>query len=69
MMQTQLFINGEFVDAQAKGRIAVLNPFNNDQICEISEARAADIDRAVAAAKAAFPAWRRMDSADRGPCF
>ena len=39
-MQTKLFINGEFVDALAGGRIAVLNPFDNSEICEISEARA-----------------------------
>jgi acyl-CoA reductase-like NAD-dependent aldehyde dehydrogenase len=65
-MQTKLFINGAFVDAAAGGRIAVLNPFDNSQICEISEARAEDVDEAVAAATAAQPRWGRSDASQRG---
>jgi aldehyde dehydrogenase (NAD+) len=66
VMQTKLFINGAFVDAAAGGRIAVLNPFDNSQICEISEARAEDVDEAVAAATAAQPRWGRSDASQRG---
>jgi acyl-CoA reductase-like NAD-dependent aldehyde dehydrogenase len=65
-MQTKLFINGEFVDALAGGRIPVLNPFDNSEICQISEARAEDIDVAVAAAKKAQVAWGRADASQRG---
>jgi acyl-CoA reductase-like NAD-dependent aldehyde dehydrogenase len=65
-MQTKLFINGEFVDALAGGRIPVLNPFDNSQICEISEARAEDVDLAVAAAKRAQVSWGRSDASQRG---
>ncbi len=65
-INTQLFINGEFVDAAAGGTIEVLNPFNGKKICDIAEAREEDVDRAVEAAKAAQPAWARMDAADRG---
>jgi aldehyde dehydrogenase (NAD+) len=65
-MQTRLFINGEFVDAAARGRIAVLNPFDNSEICEISEARAEDVDAAVAAAKVAQASWGRSDASQRG---
>lgn len=65
-IQTQLFIGGKFVDAIGGGTIDVLNPFDNSKICEISEAREEDVDRAVEIAKAAFPAWSRMDAADRG---
>lgn len=65
-LNTRLFINGEFVDAAAGGTISVLNPFNGKKICDIAEAREEDVDRAVAAAKAAHPAWARMDAADRG---
>ena len=43
-MQTKLFINGKFVDALAGGKIAVLNPFDNSEICQIAEAREADVD-------------------------
>ena len=65
-MHTQLFIDGEFVDAQARGRIAVLNPHDNSLIAEVSEAQKADVDRAVEAARKAFPAWARMAPMDRG---
>ncbi len=65
-IQTKLFIGGAFVDACAGGTIPVLNPYNNAEICQIAEARAEDVDKAVAAAKAAQPAWARMDAADRG---
>ena len=65
-MQTRLFIDGEFVDALGGGRIEVLNPFDNSRLAEVEEAREADVDRAVEAAGAAFPAWSRMDAADRG---
>jgi acyl-CoA reductase-like NAD-dependent aldehyde dehydrogenase len=65
-MQTKLFIGGAFVDAVEGGTIPVLNPHDGSTISDIAEARAADIDRAVAAARAAFPAWSRMAAADRG---
>ena len=64
--QTKLFIGGEFVDAADGGLIETLNPHDNSRLAEVAEARAADIDRAVAAAGAAFPAWRNMAAADRG---
>jgi aldehyde dehydrogenase (NAD+) len=65
-MQTKLFIGGRFVDATAGGTIPVLNPFDNSEICEIAEAREADVDAAVEAAKAAQPAWGKMDASLRG---
>jgi acyl-CoA reductase-like NAD-dependent aldehyde dehydrogenase len=65
-VQNQLFIDGEFVDAQAKGRIAVLNPHDNSLITEVAEAQKADIDRAVEAARKAFSGWARMAGMERG---
>ena len=65
-MQTRLFIGGAFVDAVEGTTIPVLNPHDGGTIADVAEARAADIDRAVAAARAAFPAWSRMAAADRG---
>ena len=65
-IETRLFIRGEFTDALEGGRIPVLNPHDNSLLAEVSEAKAADVDRAVAAARKAFPAWRRMAAADRG---
>lgn len=65
-LQTRLFIGGEFVDAEARATIEVLNPHDNSKIAAVAEARQADIDKAVAAAAKAFPAWRDLAAADRG---
>ncbi len=64
--QTQLFINNEFVDALEGATFDVFNPFDNSLLAKVSEARPADIDRAVAAARKAFPAWAAMSPSDRG---
>jgi aldehyde dehydrogenase (NAD+) len=65
-VETKLFIGGEFVDSVEGGRIPVYYPHDNSVICEISEARPKDIDRAVEAARKAFPAWKRTSASDRG---
>jgi aldehyde dehydrogenase (NAD+) len=65
-MQTRLFIGGEFVDAADGATIDVLNPHDNSKIADVAEAKAADIDRAVAAAQTAFPTWGRTPAAERG---
>lgn len=62
----QLFIGGRFVDA-ADGRTQpTLNPHDNSVIAEVAMAGRDDVDRAVAAAQAAYPAWSRMAAAERG---
>lgn len=65
-MQTRLYIGGQFVDGLAGGTIEVINPADGTVLAEIAEARAEDIDRAVAAARQAFPAWSARPAADRG---
>jgi len=65
-MQTQLFINGRFVPAEDGATLATLNPHDNSVIAQVAMAGKADIDKAVAAAKAAFPKWSRMAAMDRG---
>jgi aldehyde dehydrogenase (NAD+) len=65
-LQHRLLIDGELTDAAAGARIPVFNPHDNALITEVAEARPADIDRAVAAARAALPAWSKLAAADRG---
>lgn len=65
-MQTKLFINGQFVEALAGGKIPVLNPYDNSEICQISEGREEDIDAAVQAAQKAKATWQRTDPTARG---
>jgi aldehyde dehydrogenase (NAD+) len=64
--QTQLFINNEFVDAQDGATIDVFNPFDNSLLAKVAEAKPADIDRAVIAARKAFPGWAAVSPSDRG---
>jgi len=65
-IETRLFIGGDFVDSVEGARIPVTNPHDNSILAEVSEARPADIDRAVEAARKAFPVWSRMGAAERG---
>ena len=57
VMRKQLFINGEWRDASGGKTIEVVNPATEDVIAEVASADRADVDAAVAAARAAFPGW------------
>ncbi len=64
--QDRLFIDGEWTDADSGTRFTTYHPATGEPIAEIAEGAAADIDRAVAAARRALDgAWRTMDAADR----
>ncbi len=65
-IQNKLFIDGDFVDGEDGAVIETLNPHDNSPITAVAEAREKDVDKAVAAAAKAFPAWRRMAAMDRG---
>ena len=62
----QLFINGQFVDAQSGETLATLNPHDNSTIAEVAMAGAPDVELAVQAAEAALPKWSRLAAMDRG---
>jgi betaine-aldehyde dehydrogenase len=55
-----LFIGGEWVKASSNETITTLNPSNKDVLGEVPLASEADVDKAVAAAKKAFPAWAAL---------
>ena len=61
-----LFIAGERVPAGSGERFVSLNPATGQPLCEVDHADERDVDRAVAAARAAFPAWAGMGGAARG---
>ncbi|MGF1506241.1 MAG: aldehyde dehydrogenase family protein, partial [Anaerolineae bacterium] len=58
-------INGEHVDAATGSTFEATSPIDNTVICTVAEGGAEDIDRAVQAAQAAFPAWRDMKAKTR----
>ncbi len=66
--ETRLFINNEFVEATGGGTFETFNPSTGDVLAKVSAATAADVDRAVKAARAALEKgpWAKMDAADRG---
>lgn len=66
---TKLFINNEFVDAIKGKTFAAVNPATWDELAQVQEAQAEDVDKAVQAAKAAFDRsseWRNLDASARG---
>ena len=52
------FIGGQWVEAEAAGSEPVYNPATGEVIAHVPLSSAADVDRAVRAAAAAFDAWR-----------
>ncbi|XP_069062379.1 cytosolic 10-formyltetrahydrofolate dehydrogenase [Pleurodeles waltl] len=67
-MPHQLFVNGQFVDAEDNKTYETINPTDGTAICKVSLAQIADVDKAVAAAKDAFEngEWGKMNARDRG---
>jgi aldehyde dehydrogenase (NAD+) len=63
---SQLFIGGRFVPAADGATLPTLNPHDNTPIVDVAIAGPEDVDRAVAAATAAQPAWARLSASERG---
>ncbi|XP_037820636.1 cytosolic 10-formyltetrahydrofolate dehydrogenase [Lucilia sericata] len=64
---TQLFINGQFVDAENRKTLDIINPANEELICQVACASSNDVDKAVQAAHQAFyGAWRQVSARQRG---
>lgn len=68
MKEIELLIDGKQVPAADGRTFTVVDPALGDPIAEVSLAGKADVDAAVAAARAAFtaPEWAGMRAADRG---
>src|SRR5690348_8954265 len=67
--QARMLIAGQWVASAAGEVLTVENPANRTVIAEIPRGRAEDVDRAVKAAAAAFPAWSRVAPRERGKLF
>jgi len=64
-LQSDMFVNGAFVPALDRATDPVYAPATGEQYAEVARGSAADVDRAVEAAHAAFPGWARTTPADR----
>jgi aldehyde dehydrogenase (NAD+) len=65
-VQTKLYIDGELTDGLAGRTIDVINPADGTLLAAVAEAGTEDVDRAVDAARRAFPHWAALPAADRG---
>jgi len=59
-------IGGEWVPAVGGETIDVINPATGEVLARVPRGTAADVDNAVRAAEAAFPAWRDTNATARG---
>jgi aldehyde dehydrogenase (NAD+) len=64
----KLLVNNQWIDSESGKTFPTFNPATGAEIARIAEADAADVDKAVAAARQAFEngPWRRTSAAERG---
>src|ERR1700720_3344643 len=64
----KMYINGEFVESQSGEYFPVIDPSTEEILAEVPNADEKDVNRAVAAAKAAFDsgAWPQTTAQERG---
>jgi aldehyde dehydrogenase (NAD+) len=60
-----IYIGGGWVAPSGSGHIPVENPATEEVVARIAEGSPADVDRAVAAARAAFPGWAGLSRTER----
>jgi 1-pyrroline dehydrogenase len=58
-------VGGEFVDAADGGTAEIINPATGETIAEVPQGTEADVDRAVEAAKKAWPEWKETTPQER----
>jgi aldehyde dehydrogenase (NAD+) len=65
---TKLLINNRWIPSVSGKTFATIDPSTGDEICQIAEADAADVNKAVKAARTAFEhgPWRKMAASERG---
>ncbi len=65
LLRQQAYINGQWSDADNGATVAVTNPATGEQIGTVPVMGAAETRRAIEAANAAWPAWRKKTARER----
>ncbi len=65
MQKFKMWIGGQFVEADDGKTFATHNPATGEEIAQVPLAGKSDVDKAVAAARKAFPAWSRKTQLER----
>ena len=60
-----VYVNGKWVPSSGEGVLEVTNSATEEVIASVPNGSAADVDAAVAAAKAAFPGWSQLAREER----
>lgn len=68
-VKERIFIGGEWVEPSGAETIEVVNPTSEDVMGSIPGCSPEDADRAVAAAREAFPAWAETPREERARCI
>jgi len=64
---TKLLINNRWIESESGKTFGTINPSTGEEICQVAEAEAADVDKAVKAARTAFEGpWRKTNASERG---
>jgi malonate-semialdehyde dehydrogenase (acetylating)/methylmalonate-semialdehyde dehydrogenase len=64
------YVGGRWVEPEAHERLDVTNPATGETLAQVPLSGAADVDRAVSAAREAFPGWRATPPLERArACF
>ncbi len=61
----KMLIGGQWVDAESGETFVTVNPATQEELARVPKAGDADVDKAVKAARAAFPAWKKLTQAQR----
>ncbi len=69
LLRTQAYINGEWIDADNGATLPITNPANGEVIAEVAKCGTAETRRAIEAAAAAFPEWRKRTVKERATCM
>ena len=67
--QLRNFVGGDWIQPLATESLPVMNPATGEAMAHAPLSSASDVDRAVQAAKNAFPAWREIPPGDRIQCL
>jgi len=65
LLRQQCYINGKWVDADSRKAIDVINPATGEVLGAVPNLGAAETRRAIEAANAAWPAWRKKTAKER----
>ncbi len=65
LLRSKTLLGGDWIDADDGARLAVINPASGDKLGEVPLCGAAETRRAIAAANAAWPAWRALTARRR----